>query len=304
MIDNNIIAGVMVTFNPDVKTLHNISVICNQVVELVIVDNGSQSSVLAQIKALSDIANVTLIELGDNFGIATALNRGCVYLLQKGYEWCVSFDQDSTPAHDMVSQLYNSYCGFSVERKVAVVGSNIIDVNNKKSRQKYLKLGRFGFFCRPNAACDRDDIAMVITSGSLTNIVILKQLGMFRDDYFIDYVDTEYCLRLIANGYRVAVSHKAILYHTLGVKSSHKIFGVEVVPTNHSFLRRYYIARNSIDMIRLYACKFPAWLFFDIVASCYNFFRVALFERDRYKKAIFSLRGFRDGIIKKSGRYE
>ncbi len=36
------------------------------------------------------------------------------------------------------------------------------------------------------------------------------------EDLFIDSVDTEYCLRLKKNGYRVVRLNEAILYHPLG----------------------------------------------------------------------------------------
>ena len=80
------IAAVMVTFNPTSSVVKCISAIVEQVAELVIVDNGSEPAVINEINMLiNKRRNISLILLGDNFGIAHALNVGCRVLLEKSY---------------------------------------------------------------------------------------------------------------------------------------------------------------------------------------------------------------------------
>ena len=38
------------------------------------------------------------------------------------------------------------------------------------------------------------------------NLKIYKQVGLFRDDFFIDYIDTEYCLRIRQQGFNIIVA--------------------------------------------------------------------------------------------------
>ncbi|MFX8766500.1 glycosyltransferase family 2 protein, partial [Acinetobacter baumannii] len=51
---------------------------------------------------------------------------------------------------------------------------------------------------------------LLISSGSLISVEALKAVGLMRDYYFIDYVDTEWCLRAEYLGYKNFVSAQAI----------------------------------------------------------------------------------------------
>ena len=61
-----------------------------------------------------------------------------------------------------------------------------------------------------------EDVSIVITSGALYNLKAYPKIDPFRDDFFIDYVDIEYCLRAKQNGYNIVVNCNARLYHRLG----------------------------------------------------------------------------------------
>ena len=56
----------------------------------------------------------------------------------------------------------------------------------------------------------------VITSGCLVDAAFAREIGGFRDDFFIDQVDHEFCLRTRANGRRVAISAKPVMQHSVG----------------------------------------------------------------------------------------
>ena len=57
---------------------------------------------------------------------------------------------------------------------------------------------------------------LLISSGSLISVETLKVVGLMRDYYFIDYVDTEWCLRAEYLGYKNFVSAQAVMRHTIG----------------------------------------------------------------------------------------
>lgn len=82
----------------------------------------------------------------------------------------------------------------------------------------------------------------------LVPVEVLKKVGLMRDELFIDYIDIEWCLRTASNGYSLYAIPDAKMSHTIG--DERKLFlGREV--SIHSPLRRYYLARNSIYMMRL-----------------------------------------------------
>jgi rhamnosyltransferase len=162
-----------------------------------------------------------------------------------------------------------------------------------------LLLQSFGF--KRVAPTADQAVDVLITSGCLTDLILLKQLGGFLESLFIDYVDTELCLRSKLNGLKIVVSRNAILFHSLGRKTQHLLGSVRMQTTNHVPLRRYYIARNAIYMHKNYAVAFPGWAAFDIIANGFAFFKILAFEQQKFTKIQSILSGWTHGLVGKSG---
>jgi rhamnosyltransferase len=141
----------------------------------------------------------------------------------------------------------------------------------------------------------------VITSGSLVRAGTFGRVGYFSEELFIDYVDTEYCLRLACVGFRIIVARNAFLHHSLGNASIINILGRKLLTLNHPLIRRYYISRNRFHLMKCFFFRFPSFFLFHLREAFIDLVRVFLFEEDRWQKAKFSLRGIRDGICGKLG---
>ncbi len=148
----------------------------------------------------------------------------------------------------------------------------------------------------------RDDVTFVITSGALMDLDVYRSIGPFRDEFFIDYVDHEYCLRAKRNGYAIVVVRDALLYHSLGDKQERSIGRFRFRPTFHSADRLYYIHRNAVRMRLEYGLAFPHWLLFDVTSSTYNLLRVLTFEDHRGKKLAAIIDGVVDGVRGRMGK--
>ena len=95
------------------------------------------------------------------------------------------------------------------------------------------------------------EVYSVITSGSLMPIAVYNEVGAFRDDYFIDFVDIEYCFRVLSNGYYVYISRDPLITHKIGDGTTHSMLKIANTGTSdHSATRRYYMARNLVSMLR------------------------------------------------------
>jgi rhamnosyltransferase len=145
------------------------------------------------------------------------------------------------------------------------------------------------------------DVSMVITSGSLVNTVDFGSLGGFDEGFFIDYVDTDFCLRCRAAGWRIAVSADARLEHHLGRRETRELAGMVFHPTNHPPLRHYYIARNRVAMIRRHGWREIHWLSFEGAATGLWLFRVLAFERQKITKLRAMVLGTWDGLLGRFG---
>jgi rhamnosyltransferase len=296
--------GFIVTYNPSPNFFVNLDSFYTQLDQLLIVDNGSNPDVchLLTQEAQNRGTLLKIIYNETNHGIATALNQGCCWALEQGYSHLIAFDQDSYPAPGMVSNMLEAFSAYNGNGRLAVIApvvmDPIVDIQARYLRPKNILLYE-RVSCEGNVL---ENVTYVITSGSLFDLTVYQEIGPFRDDFFIDYVDMEYCLRARENGYRVVVACKAFLNHRQGDRQKRVFLGSEHFPTFHSPQRWYFIGRNRIPMLRRYALRFPHWLLYELVASFYVLVKMLLFETQRGPKLHALLLGTLDGIRGRMGK--
>jgi len=59
------------------------------------------------------------------------------------------------------------------------------------------------------------EVSIAISSGSLMTFRTFEKIGRFREELFIDYVDTEYCMRAGRFGIPVVAAKDAGIVHSL-----------------------------------------------------------------------------------------
>lgn len=301
------VAAVIVTFNPDPSIKERVRLVIDQVDEVVIVDNSTRRSVRFFVQKMVFKRNVTILENGENIGIASALNRGIQYLRVKGYRWVLTLDHDSIPSEGMLSEQMRLIDLVPNSHRIAIVAPNIIEEAVESHGTRWLTANPRWPFLFKRIECDRErmiEVDVVITSGALINMEVYSSIGPLRDDFFIDYVDTEFCLRAKNAGYKILVACDSILRHRLGERTEKTILGIRFIPTNHSPIRHYYISRNRVVMYKIYAIRFPYWCMFDLVAMLYNWIRIFIGEDARTTKGKMFLRGLIDGVKGRMGSYE
>jgi len=291
-ISNDNICAVVVTYQPDTKLPIRIKETKRQVKKIVIVDNGSSDDCVRMLRDICIQEEVFLLANSKNVGIARALNQGIEYLSRLGYEWALTLDQDSIPADSMVNEQIAVYNGYSDKGHIGIIAANPTD--GFTGRRPYA-----------TECADRPWIeqVVVITSGSLMSLKAYETIGPFREDFFIDAVDQEYCLRLRANGYKVLVSSNAGLIHNLGAPRTHKFIWRQVTPTNHSYIRRYYMARNRIILAKKYYIKEPGWITHQLSTLIKSTIMIIFYEHDKYRKLRNTAIGIWHGLIGRSGQY-
>jgi len=294
------ICAVVVTYNIGERYQKSFDTLKNQVDKVIIVDNGSDPStigVLQQIqKNFKDKVNIILNE--KNVGVAKAQNIGIARAIDEGFEWVLLLDHDSLLKENMVHAMKNLYqsLGREMQEKIAIVAPNIMDINvnlPSKFTTRYLKI----FFKREKCSEKKYiDALTVIASGSLIKTLVLKRIGLMKEEFFIDFIDTEFSLRVISNGFKIIVVCDAILYHSLGERRVYKIFTIRFKPTFHSPQRRFYIFRNRVKVLKSYICKVPSFAFLDFVRILYDIFNITFFENDKVSKFRMIVKGILAGL--------
>jgi rhamnosyltransferase len=294
------VCGVVTTYNPDEILLSNLRELLSQISYMIIVDNGSQGESLRWIASLSS-DQVEVIRNPNNLGIATALNQGLRRARELGFAWTITLDQDSQPAPELVDHLCATYSKIIHPEQICIIAPQIFDLDLEK--KTYFLRQRLGPLYE-RAYCHGEileSVTTVITSGSLINLDIYKFLGGFREDFFIDYVDTEFCLRSLSQGYKIIVACQARIDHILGQRRKFKFGVFTLYPTFHPPDRWYYMSRNRIPMIRMYAIRFPHWFTYEIIATAYTILRMIVTEDRRREKLRAAWKGTLDGLRGRMG---
>ena len=263
-----ICAGV-VTYNPEHDLLKkNIESICHQVEHIIIVDNGSTNK--KEWIQIVESDEITVVWNDSNKGIATALNQLCGIAYEKGYKWIVTLDHDSISPENLLESLYN-YTG----EGIAIVAPNIIYKNN----EQFTEQSKQGI----------EKVQWVITSASLTNLEIWEEIGGFDEKLFIDGVDRDYGIRANRAGYTVLKNYDVNILHELGDLNCLKCFGRTIYVTNHSPIRKYYMARNSVYLdYKLKTNEAPKYILKLM-------FKTLFYENDKFKKTSSIVKGIIDG---------
>jgi rhamnosyltransferase len=284
------ICAVIVTYHPDSDLFSRVERAAKQVAQTVIVDNGSSPPCVQEIRKIADTLGIHLVLNARNEGVGRALNQGAEWAAAQGYRWILTLDQDTVIAADMADSLIEVLHSCSFAERVAVVGS---DYRNKVKGRVLEDL------IEPNGSPGRE-VTTVITSGSLVSLEVFRTIGGFRDEFFIDCVDHEYCLRARARGFRVMMTCAPLREHSIGRASEHRLLWKRPVASNHPPLRQYFMTRNTVILAREYMRKEPRWILTELWRRAKSILIVCLFERERLSKIKHIARGFRDGIRRRA----
>jgi rhamnosyltransferase len=287
MITEANVCAVIVAFHPDNEFKSRLADLLHQVNALVVVDNTPAEARQHSIALPPAVGKqVLLIENRDNLGVATALNQGLRQALEWGCDWLLTLDQDSRCYPDMVQTLLNVKA--TCVPPSVVIGGNYLDTRNGKTK---VPVGEDGEFLEQKT---------VITSGCLVDARFALAIGGFREDYFIDQLDHEYCLRVRANGGRVVISRKPVMTHSVGEADGVWLPLLGYLP-NHSPLRKYYVARNSLVTIASYWRRESDWCLRRGGRLFLGLFLMALLEDQRWAKVRAFLAGVADAMVGRMG---
>ena len=274
------VCAVIVTYHPSAAMLENMAKVLPQVHGLVVVDNGSTAEELKALRAASQAHGFHLIENKENLGIAEALNQGVLWAKSEAYPWVILFDQDSKITDGFIPHMLETYHNASNREEVAIIAPTYVDVASGLHQ--------------PLMQAGNGEILLTMASGSMMPSSVLKNLGPFDESLFMDYVDTEFCLRARRKGMLI-IQSSAILFHSCGRITRHRFLGRSFATTNHSVARRYYITRNRLQLLTSYASDWP-WAWRETKAMLSEATKIALVENEKCGKFRAMVMGMIDAL--------
>jgi rhamnosyltransferase len=289
MENSKTICAIIVAFNPIMSELkETIAILNQQRCDIIVVDNSPYE--LSELKQLP----IVYQWVQGNKGIAFAQNQGVLYCQENKYQNIIFFDQDSkipaTFIFDMISFATNNRASIAApifydEARGFEYAITHIDANG--FRQKLYS----------NGSKEPFTSSVVISSGTLVKTTLFNTIGLMDESLFIDYVDTEWCLRCYKSGYLVFINPEAKMIHSIG-NSSFSVFGFNI-PV-HSPARRYYRVRNSLKLLRY--SHVPKLLALREIFFCaiHSLILIA-HEKDKTNYLKSFLLGIKDGICNIEG---
>ena len=278
MIGTDKIAGVVTLYNSTFDSLVNIDTYRLQVNKLFVVDN-SDTTISPLVGKLKYLPNVTYLPNGGNLGVAVALNRAAKQAMSEGYSYLLTMDDDSHTPPDLITTMLTFLNTYSKKDSVGIVSAA-----HEQSTSNTLP----------------KSVLTTMTSGNLLNLSIYKQMGPFRNDFFIDHVDHEYCLRLVKAGYQVIELPGLLLGHKLGERKKTGWFGRTYV--SHAPVRSYYYIRNGIIVLKIYKNCFPTFHSRLRLLLVKEVLKVLLFEKQKVRRLRFIWQGFIDALCGHLGK--
>lgn len=277
--------SIVVCYRPDMQRLLSL---CESLrmdgAAIVIVDNTEQP--FLRVEQLP--AGCELVTLGRNTGIAHAQNVGVAAATAAGADVTVFFDQDSTIEPGLVRALVGRLRLGTPDIVAPLYRDDVSNAELPSVRVSRLGLAQA---VHRGAAADPYSVDVVISSGTAATKETFTVAGTFDEDLFIDFVDTEWCLRCRSKQVPIRVVPSAVMQHRIGGRSIH--LGVAAVFV-HSPQRCYYQLRNCFHLFRkghipfLFALRETASVF---VGRALLLLFVA--DKSTYIKAY--IRGLRDG---------
>jgi rhamnosyltransferase len=244
------IASITVTYYPDLAALQRqLDSVAEQVHTMVVVDNGSPAPVLAALRALCTKLGALLLPLPHNQGIGAAQNAGIAQARQQGAQWVLLLDQDSEATPQMVGTLH---AALQAQPRAAAAGPSSIDQRTGTHSFFVTDPGQWPRRWQPEPGVPHApiEVGFLIASGTLLRCAALGDTSPMRASWFIDHVDSEWCLRMRAQGWLLLGVSEAVLKHRLGDKVTRLWLLRWRQVAHHSPLRDYYMFRNSILLAR------------------------------------------------------
>lgn len=237
---DEVVIAVVPLFNPSNRLPEVVARLVGQCSRVVLVDDGSDERSWAISSALAS-ERVSVLRRDHNAGIAAALNHGITHALK---EWDPDFvltcDQDSFVSGIYVTAALRRLRSVECAQDYALVTASAF--NNRRVKNR---IGRRLAPLEP------------MQSGMLIRASTFEQIGHFREDLFIDCVDTEFYLRCQTAGMKTLSAPPCPFEHHLGGSRWRSAFANRY--SRHPPWRTYYLVRNRLETLRLYGATDIEW---------------------------------------------
>lgn len=277
----------IVLYHPDKDKILNLISICSQYekTKILLFDNSEDS----QSFEIDNNKNIILIKSPKNVGVGGAHYTACKMAEAENFDFLLFLDQDSQLPVDFISNmLLGFYSLKKLHANLCAVGPTWNDPELEKSLTRALKDKLRSLLKAPNLK------HVLISSGMLIWVPTLRYIGYPKKEYFIDLVDTEWCLRALYKKYEIVMLPNVHMLHRIGeVKKFREFFYQYEKP-----IRYYYSLRNSIFLFNEKNISRSSKLFI-LIGNLFKL-RKIVFSPTPIESLAAAYQGLKDGFLLKN----
>lgn len=267
-------AAIYTTYRPDENFRNRINSVVKSCDFVIVVDNTPGGHEFS----LSDLEGCILLQDGRNKGLGCALNIGIREASRMSCDAVVLFDQDSSPDSDFINLLFD---GLVYSGKNSIIGPLLLDDSEVNNTGAEL-----------NNKYDFEDVTCIATSGMCFYIKDLNLSELFTEDFFLDFVDFDWCWRMRSEGWKILRNKSLIMPHRLGL-AQRKFLGLTYhIPAP---FRHYFQFRDSLRLAKL--GYVPIYSKLRLILILFPKFLLYPFLLDNgYERFLWMARGVGDGL--------
>lgn len=225
--------------------------------EIIIVDNDSKDADNFKSDTwLNSTAHIVYSNYNSGFSIGN--NIGIEYAQKFKPDYILLLNNDTIVLPGFIQKLLSPFYN---NPKVAMTTGTINYYYDKEN--SWYKMGSFSNFTGYTRMIRKDNESnslqcVSFSTGCLMMISYqyIKQYGMLSSKFFLYSEDTEYCQRMISNGYKIMSVPDVLIYHKVNASTG-----------SGSKMQQYYLIRNYLYVAKKYtSCFFVAYIFRYLVA--------------------------------------
>ena len=277
----------IVLYHADKNKILDLIEVCSQYekTKILLFDNSEDS----QSFEIDDNKNIILFKSPQNVGVGGAHYTACKMAEAENFDFLLFLDQDSQLSSGFLKNMLSGFYRLQkIHSRLCAIGPSWSDPELGKSKTRALLKDKIRTFLKaPNLK------QVLISSGMLIWVPTLKYIGYPKKEYFIDLVDTEWCLRALYKNYQIFMLSDVQMLHRIGeVKKWSKLRVQYEEP-----IRYYYSLRNSVLLFH----EKNILLSYKILILLGNLFKLRkiIFSPAPIKSFIAACRGIKDGFLLK-----
>jgi GT2 family glycosyltransferase len=210
--------------------------------QITVVDNGSTDDSVQRLRdRFGDTIHLIVNEA--NLGFGEGNNRGIRESLARGADYTLLLNNDTTVAHDMLSELVQVMCS---DAQIGIAGPMICYADRPgdvwfagiKFKAKLYVVQRGLHLKHPLKRIEEVDF--VSGCGMLVRRDVWETVGLFAPEYFMYYEDLDLCLRVRRAGFRLVTATRAKMWHRVSTSTG----GIE------SPMKQYHQVKSSLLFYR------------------------------------------------------